>query len=79
MTVIREEPTFLRDGAIIQTIRCQKDNLGAHRIGMRDLATPHAPFQFAALPVAENDRYCSRPRHCRLRIKPMQRGNHAGA
>jgi hypothetical protein len=65
---------FLRNCAIIQTIRSQKDNLGAHRICVRDFATPHAPFQFATLPLAENDRHCSWARHCRLRIMPIREG-----
>jgi hypothetical protein len=33
-----------RDGAIVQTIGRQKDNLGAQRIRPRDLATSHPRF-----------------------------------
>jgi len=34
---------FLGNCPITQTVRRQKDNLGAHRIRVRDFATPHAP------------------------------------
>ncbi len=61
------------DGAIVQTICRQKDNLGTHRICTRDLATPHPRFQLAALSLAENDFHRSRPGHRSLRIMQMQR------
>lgn len=35
---------LVRDGAIVQTIGRQKDNLGAQRIRSRDLATSHPRF-----------------------------------
>src|SRR5579863_2623911 len=63
-------PDLVGDGAIIQTVSRQKNNLGAHRIRPRDLATPHPRFQLAPLPLAENDFYRSRPGHRSLRIIP---------